>query len=50
MDSAIFTLGALAVVVAAGWVIDLLRHRTPQTRMQRLLAQQVRRSTRAIEG
>ncbi|MDM0109304.1 hypothetical protein QTH97_30510 [Variovorax sp. J22R24] len=26
MESAIFTLGALAVLVAAGWIIDLLVH------------------------
>ena len=50
MDSAILTLGALAVVVVAGWAIDLLLHRTPQTRMQRMMAQQLRRSARAIEG
>jgi hypothetical protein len=50
MDSAILTLGALALVVAAGWAIDLLLHRTPQTRMQRMMAQQLRRSARAIEG
>lgn len=50
MDSAIFTLGALAVLVAAGWVIDLLVHREPPTRMQRLMATQIRRSSAAIRG
>lgn len=50
MESAIFTLATLAVVVAAGWAVDLLLHRSPATRMQRLMAQQLERSTRAIEG
>jgi hypothetical protein len=50
MDSAIITLGALAVVLAAGWAVDLLLHRTPQTRMQRMMAQQLERSARALEG
>jgi hypothetical protein len=50
MESAIFTLGALAVLVAAGWIIDLLVHREPPSRMQRLMATQIQRSTAAIRG
>ena len=40
MSSAIFTLGALAVLVAAGWIIDVLAHRPPPTRLQRLMTRQ----------
>ncbi|SEB24531.1 hypothetical protein [Variovorax sp. YR216] len=50
MESTIFTLGALAVLVAAGWIIDLLVYREPPTRMQRLMASQIRRSTAVIRG
>ena len=50
MESAIFTLGALGVLVAAGWVIDLLVHREPPSRIQRLMATQIQRSTAAIRG
>jgi len=38
MISAILTLGVLALLVAAGWVIELVAHRTPPTRLQRRLA------------
>lgn len=50
MESAIFTLGALAVLVSAGWIIDLLVHREPPSRLERLMAMQLRRSTSAIRG
>jgi hypothetical protein len=50
MDSAIFTLAALGALVAIGWVIDLVVHREPQTRLERLLAAQLQRSTNAIRG
>lgn len=50
MESAIFTLGALAVLVAVGWVIDLLVHREPPTRTERLMASQIQRSTAVIRG
>ena len=50
MNSEIYILGALALLVAAGWLIDLIVHRTPPTRMQRLMAKQIERSTRAIQG
>lgn len=50
MDSPILTLGALAVLVTCGWIIDVLAHRAPPTRMQRLLASQLERSADAIRG
>ncbi|SEB23722.1 hypothetical protein [Variovorax sp. YR216] len=50
MESAIFSLGALAVLVTAGWVIELLVHREPPSRMQRLMASQIQRSAAAIRG
>lgn len=50
MESAIFSLGALAVLVTVGWVIDLLVHREPPTRMQRLMASQIQRSAAVIRG
>ena len=50
MESAIFSLGALAVLVTVGWVIELLVHREPPTRMQQLMASQLERSAAAIRG
>jgi hypothetical protein len=50
MDSAIFTLAALGALVAVAWIIDLLVHRTPPTRLERMMAAQIRRSTDAIRG
>ena len=50
MESAIFSLGALAVLVTVGWIIDLLVHREPPTRMQRLMASQIKRSATVIRG
>ncbi len=50
MNSAIFTLAALGGLVAVGWIIDLLVHHTPPTRLERLMAAQIRRSTDAIRG
>jgi len=50
MDSAIFTLAALGGLVAVGWIIDLLVHRTPPTHLERLMAAQIRRSTDAIRA
>ncbi|MBO9651096.1 MAG: hypothetical protein J7605_21530 [Variovorax sp.] len=50
MESAIFSLGALAVLVAVGWVIELLVHREPPTRMQRMMASQIQRSAAVIRG
>ncbi|MBB3181697.1 hypothetical protein [Variovorax sp. Sphag1AA] len=50
MESEIFSLGALAVLVTVGWVIDLVVHREPPTRMQRLMAAQIQRSAAVIRG
>jgi hypothetical protein len=51
MNSAICTLGVLALLVAAGWVIELLAHRTPPSRMQRrLAAARSARSSRSARG
>jgi hypothetical protein len=50
MESAIFTLGALAVLVAAGWIIELIVHREPPSRIERLMSAQLQRSARAIRG
>ena len=50
MESAIFTLAALGALVAVGWGIDLLVHRTPPTRLERLMAAQLRRSSDVIRG
>jgi hypothetical protein len=50
MDSEICTLVALGLLVAAGWIIDVLVHRDPPTRMERLMRNQIRRWTDAIRG
>ncbi|MGJ7510554.1 hypothetical protein [Variovorax sp. GT1P44] len=48
MDSEICTLVVLALLVAGGWIIDVLIHREPPTRIERLMRRQVRRSPDAI--
>jgi hypothetical protein len=50
MISAILTFSALGAVVTAGWVIDLLVRREPPTRIEKLMSEQLRRSTDAIRG
>jgi hypothetical protein len=49
MDSEVFTLGALAILVVGGWLIDLLNQRdSVQTR--RDLARQLEESLDTIQG
>ena len=50
MESAIMSLGALAVLVTVGWVIELHVHREPPTRMERPIASQIQRSAAVIGG
>jgi hypothetical protein len=50
MDSEICTLVALALLVAGGWIIDVLIHREPPTRLERMMRRQIRRSSDAIRG
>lgn len=49
MDSEVVTLGVLAIVVAGGWLIDLLSHRAP-TSLQRQMANQLKKSADTIRG
>lgn len=49
MDSEVWTLGALAIVVAAGWLIDVLGHRGGSP-LQRRMVQQIKKSADTIRG
>lgn len=49
MDSEVLTLGALAILVAGGWLIDLLSHRDPSP-LQRQMADQIKKSLDTIRG
>ena len=49
MDSEIFTLGGLAILVAAGWLIDLLGHRSPPA-LEREMANQIKKSAETLRG
>jgi len=49
MDSEIFTLGALAVVIAGAWLIDLLGHHGSSP-LERDLARQLKKSSDTIRG
>jgi hypothetical protein len=49
MDSEVFTLGALAILVAGGWLIDLLSQRG-SARFRRDMARQIRKSSETIHG
>jgi hypothetical protein len=49
MDSEVFTLGALAILVAGGWLIDLLNQRD-SVKNRRDLARQLEESLETIQG
>ena len=49
MDSEVLTLGALAILVAGGWLIDVLSHRDPSP-LQRQMAHQIKKSVDTIRG
>ena len=49
MDSEMLTLAILAIMVAAGWLIDVLRQRTPSP-LQREMVRQIRKSAETIRG
>lgn len=49
MDTEVFTLGALAILVAAGWLIDLFGHRTPAA-LEREISRQIKKSADTIRG
>lgn len=49
MDSEVFTIAALALLVAGGWLIDLLNHRE-ESRLSRGMARQIKKSTDTIHG
>jgi hypothetical protein len=49
MDSEIFTMVALAVLIAGGWLIDLI-HQRGTTRLQRHMADQLKKSADTIRG
>jgi hypothetical protein len=49
MDTEVFTLGALAILVAGGWLIDLLGHRAPSA-LEREMVAQIKKSAETIRG
>ena len=49
MDSEVLTLGALAILVAGGWLIDVLSHRGSSP-LQRRMASQIKKSAETIRG
>jgi hypothetical protein len=49
MDSEVLTLGALAVLVAGGWLIDVLNH-LGATPLQRRMLRQIKKSVDTIRG
>lgn len=49
MDSEVLTLGALAVLVAGGWLIDLLSHRS-SSELQREMVNRIKKSADTIRG
>ncbi|SEA80241.1 hypothetical protein [Variovorax sp. YR216] len=49
MDSEVFTIGALALLVAGGWLIDLLNHRE-ESRLSRGMARQLKKSADTLHG
>jgi hypothetical protein len=49
MDSEIFTMGALAVVLAGAWLIDLLGHRSSSP-LEREMTRQLKKSAETIRG
>lgn len=49
MDSEVFTIGALALLVAGGWLIDFLNHRE-ESRLGRHVARQLKKSAETIHG
>ena len=49
MDSEILTLGALAILVAGGWLIDLLGHRG-SSELQREMVNRIKKSADTIRG
>ncbi|MDM0013475.1 hypothetical protein QTH87_13620 [Variovorax sp. J22P168] len=49
MDSEVVTLGVLAIVVAGGWLIDVLSHRSPSP-LQRQMVNQIKKSADTIRG
>ncbi|MGJ7507004.1 hypothetical protein [Variovorax sp. GT1P44] len=49
MDSEIFTMIALALLVAGGWLIDVI-HQRGTSRFQRHMTDQLRKSADTIRG
>jgi hypothetical protein len=48
METEALTLGGLALLVAIGWIVDVLVHRSPQAHIDRRAADQLQRSARVI--
>ena len=49
MDSEVLTIGALALLVAGGWLIDLLNHRD-ESRLSRSMIRHIQKSADALHG
>ncbi|MBO9513840.1 MAG: hypothetical protein J7549_06940 [Variovorax sp.] len=49
MDSEVLTMGVLALLVAGGWLIDLLNHRE-ESRFRRHVARQLKKSADTLHG
>jgi hypothetical protein len=49
MDSEILTLAILAILVAAGWLVDLLRQHSASP-LQREMVRQIKKSADTIRG
>jgi len=49
MDSEILTLVVLAILVAGGWLIDFLSHRSSST-LEREMVRQIKKSAQTIRG
>jgi len=49
MDSEVLTLVALAVLVAGGWLVDVLNH-LESSPLQRRMVQQIKKSADTIRG
>lgn len=49
MDSEVFTIGALALLVAGGWLIDLLNHRE-ESWLGRSMLRHIKKSADTLHG
>ena len=49
MDSEVLTIGALALLVAGGWLIDLLTHRE-ESRLSRSMIRHIKKSAATLHG